>query len=385
MDIFTHHPSSRIVIVFWPPSNLCDAFLHKFPSTTQPSNISKMSVDELLNGIILSLGQTEASVLSAQQKFITESEELLPTMVKDLLAKSSEDLEGMSLLSLKENALLSYVNNLVLVLLAHLERMQEGTDSEKLELLKLKAVQSTVEQRACLEKGVKPLEKKLSYQLEKMVRSFHRMEEDNAKLEAKINEQVENETAEPANSESESDSDSESDSEEDEDALSYKPDSSALAKMTKKPYKKKESEADEKYRPPKISAAAPPRTFSDKAAPKNHTRKLQSMEEYLAESSDLPQAESSIGATILDHGRGGVKTAKDTKREKEIQKYEESNFTRLPSTATKKTFKQKMAERTNNFAGEDWSMFNNKRNLKEGTSRKRKAGSAWDRVKRRQN
>jgi len=344
-----------------------------------------MSVDELLNGIILSLGQTEASVLSAQQKFITESEELLPTMVKDLLAKSSEDLEGMSLLSLKENALLSYVNNLVLVLLAHLERMQEGTDSEKLELLKLKAVQSTVEQRACLEKGVKPLEKKLSYQLEKMVRSFHRMEEDNAKLEAKINEQVENETAEPANSESESDSDSESDSEEDEDALSYKPDSSALAKMTKKPYKKKESEADEKYRPPKISAAAPPRTFSDKAAPKNHTRKLQSMEEYLAESSDLPQAESSIGATILDHGRGGVKTAKDTKREKEIQKYEESNFTRLPSTATKKTFKQKMAERTNNFAGEDWSMFNNKRNLKEGTSRKRKAGSAWDRVKRRQN
>ncbi|SGZ47991.1 CIC11C00000002906 [Sungouiella intermedia] len=342
-----------------------------------------MSVDELLNGIILSLGQTEASVLSAQQKFITESEELLPTMVKDLLAKSSEDLEGMSLLSLKENALLSYVNNLVLVLLAHLERMQEGTDSEKLELLKLKAVQSTVEQRACLEKGVKPLEKKLSYQLEKMVRSFHRMEEDNAKLEAKINEQVENGTAEPA--ESESDSDSESDSEEDEDALSYKPDSSALAKMTKKPYKKKESEADEKYRPPKISAAAPPRTFSDKAAPKNHTRKLQSMEEYLAESSDLPQAESSIGATILDHGRGGVKTAKDTKREKEIQKYEESNFTRLPSTATKKTFKQKMAERTNNFAGEDWSMFNNKRNLKEGTSRKRKAGSAWDRVKRRQN
>lgn len=343
-----------------------------------------MSVDELLNGIILSLGQTETSVQSAQQKFITESKVLLPTMVKDLLAKSNEELEGMSLLALKENALLSYVNNLVLILLTHLERLQEGADSDKLELMKLKAVQSTVEQRACLEKGVKPLEKKLSYQLEKMVRSFHRMEEDNAKLEAKINEQVENGAAPLEDSGSESDSQSDSDSEEDDDALSYKPDSSALAKMSKKPYKNQSSKSDEKYRPPKISAAAPPRTFDDKAAPKNHTRKLQSMEEYLAESSDLPQAESSIGATILEHGRGGVKTARDSKREKEIQKYEESNFTRLPSTATKKTFKQKMAERANNFAGEDWSIFNNKRNLKDGTSRKRKAGTAWDRAKRRQ-
>lgn len=107
------------------------------------------------------------------------------------------------------------------------------------------------------------------------------------------------------------------------------------------------------------------------------------MEEYLAESSDLPQAESSIGATIVDHGRGGVKTSRDKQKEKEIQRYEESNFTRLPSTATKKTFKQKMAERANTFAGEDWSMFNNKRDLKDGTSRKRKAGTAWDRVKRR--
>lgn len=342
-----------------------------------------MSVDELLSGIVQSLRQTAESVQSTEQKFISESELLLPTMVKDLLAKTDDKLEGMSLLALKENSLLSYVNNLTLVLLSHLERLQSNADLEKLEQLKLKAVQGTVEQRACLEKGVKPLEKKLNYQLEKMVRAFHRMEEDNAKLEAKVNEQVENGDAESSDSSSESESESDS---EDEDELSYKPDSAALAKMTKKPFRGKESERseNEKYRPPKISAAAPPKSFDDRAAPKPHNRKLQSMEEYLAESSDLPQAESSIGATIVDHGRGGVKTSKDKKREQEIQKYEENNFTRLPSTATKKTFKQKMAERANNFAGEDWSMFNNKRTLKEGVSRKRKAGTAWDRVKRRQ-
>lgn len=340
-----------------------------------------MSADELLSGIVHSLEQTEKSVAAAQEKFISESELLLPTMVKDLLEKTSGELEGMSLLALKENSLLSYVNNLAVVLLAHIERLQKGANTDKLELAKLKAVKGTVEQRACLEKGVKPLEKKLNYQLEKMVRAFHRMEEDNAKLEAKINEQVEN-----ADGDSELSSDSDSEDSEEEDELSYKPDSSALAKMTKRPYKRKEkeSESSEKYKPPKISAAAPPRQFDDRAGPKQHTRKLQSMEEYLAESSDLPQTESSIGSTIVDHGRGGVKTGRDKKREQEIQRYEENNFTRLPSTATKKTFKQKMAERANNFAGEDWSMFNNKRNLKEGTSRKRKSGSTWDRVKRRQ-
>lgn len=343
-----------------------------------------MSVDDLLNGISQSIEQTEAAIQNAQQTYISEAELYVPTMVKDLLEKSGADLEGVSLLALKENSLLSYVNNLALVLLTHLERLHTE-DSHRLEQSKLHAVHGTVQQRACLEKGVKPLEKKLSYQLEKMVRAFHRMEEDNAKAEAKVNEQVENGQHEQE-SESNSDSDSDSDSEEDsdEDNLAYKPDSAALAKMSRKPFRGKESEQDEKYRPPKISAAAPPRTFDDKAAPKLHTRKLQSMEEYLAESSDLPQTESSIGATIVQHGRGGVKTSKDTKREQEIQKYEENNFTRLPSTTTKKSYKQKMAERANNFAGEDWSMFNNKRTLKEGTSRKRKAGTAWDRVKRRQ-
>lgn len=340
------------------------------------------SVDDLLGGIILALEQTKASVSAAETKFIAESGEYLPTLIKDLLSKTQSDLEGMSLLSLKNSSLLSYINNLVVVILAHLERINEDADTDKIEELKSKAVEGVVKQRVCLEKGVKPLEKKLTYQLDKMVRSYHRMEEDNAKMEAKINTQAE----EAQDNESASDSESEDSSDEDEDALSYKPDASALAKMATKNSRKGKSESstEDKYRPPKISAAAPPRaTFDDRAVGKKPTRKLQSMEEYLAESSDLPQAESSIGATIVDHGRGGVKTSRDKQKEKEIQRYEESNFTRLPSTATKKTFKQKMAERANTFAGEDWSMFNNKRDLKDGTSRKRKAGTAWDRVKRR--
>lgn len=339
------------------------------------------SMDELLSGIILSLEQTTASVESAESKFISESDQYLPTMIKDLLSKTKTELEGMSLLALKNSSLLSYVNNLVLVLLCHLERISEDANAEKVETLKSKAVEATVQNRVSLEKGIKPLEKKLTYQLDKTVRSYHRMEEDNAKMEAKIN-QTEETLANQLDSASDSESD---DSSDDEDALAYKPDAAALAKMAKaSKYARKDRDADSKYKPPKISAAAPPLAqFSDRAGPKQSTRKLQSMEEYLAESSDLPQSESSIGATIVDHGRGGVKTGRDRQKEREIQRYEENNFTRLHSTVTKKTFKQKMAERANTFAGEDWSMFNNKRNFKEGTSRKRKSGTAWDRVKKR--
>lgn len=342
--------------------------------------MSQPSLDNLLEDIALSLAQTQKAVEVTQKRYIDEAEILLPPMIQQIVTGGKKELEGMSLLALKNNSLLSYVNNLILIILSHLKRLQEDTDS-----IKLSAVKGTIEQRVTLEKGIKPLEKKLAYQLDKMVRSFHRMEEESAKAEKKLNE----ETLDGEHNESRAYSESESsDSEEDEDQLSYRPDAAALAKMAPKKALSKsarESESKEKYKPPKISAVAPPSAnFDDRAGPKKQTRKLQSMEEYLAETSDLPQAESSIGSTIVDKGRGGVKTARERQKEKEIQRYEESNFTRLPSTATKKTFKQKMAERVNNFAGEDWSMFNSSRDMKEGTSRKRKAASAWDRAKRKQ-
>lgn len=343
------------------------------------------SVDSLLNDIVSSFGLTKTSTDDVQNKFISEAKDLYPTMIKDLMAKSGiSELENMSLLSLKNEALLSYVNNIVLIMLAHLERISEDADESSVESLKRRAVERTVEQRTCLEKGVKPLERKLTYQLDKMVRSFHKMEEDNAKMESKINKQVEEGEADSESEEEKPENgDAEDSEEEDDDALAYKPDAAALALLAKKPRRPEAKGArEEKYRPPKISAAAPPTAqFDDKATRQKSNRKLHSMEEFLQENSDMPQAESSIGATILGHGRGGVKTSRDRQKEREIQRYEETNFTRLPSTANKKSFKQKMAERANTFAGEDWSMFNNSRSIRDDTSRKRKAGSSWDRLK----
>lgn len=325
-----------------------------FSSTTL---LAMDSVDTLLAGIAASLAAAESAVGQTQ---VSET----PDLVSALLAKNgASKLEGVSLLALKNSALLAYINHLVLVVVAHMERLQDE-DGEK---AKKKAVEASILHRTTLEKGVKPLEKKLSYQLDKMVRAYNRMAAEGDRVEDEVRENG---------------AGSGSDSDEEDDALSYKPDARALAKMTKSTEKPGSREAPSgTYKPPKISAVAPPVAASRESVPKGSSRKLQSMEEYLQEQSDLPQVENSIGSQIVDHGRGGVKTSRDRQKEMEIQRYEEGNFTRLPSTATKKSFREKQQERANTFAGEDWSIFNNKRTM-EGTSRKRGA-SAWDKVKRR--
>lgn len=342
------------------------------------------NVDELLKTIIAAVETTTGTVDSVAEKL---SNEVFPEIVTNMLESSSaKKPEGMSLLSLKNGSLLAYLNSIVLVLLERLDNLDGNQNGD----VRDTATKNSVIQRVTLEKGVKPLEKKLSYQVEKMVRAYTRMENEEQEADKKLKDK----STQDSDSGSGSGSDSESLSDDEEDALAYKPDTRALSKLAtssdrKSKFSKSKSdgkESAEKYKPPKISAIAPPttqKTYDEDSGPKAKSgRKLQSMEEYLRENSDLPQVEHSVGSQIVDHGRGGVKTQHERQKEKEIQEYEEANFTRLPQSKTKKNYKQKRADMMNNFAGENWSMFNNSRDLSEGTSRKRKAGSAWDRAKR---
>ena len=63
-----------------------------------------------------------------------------------------------------------------MIILAHVEKLSEEDDN--IEDAKLKSIANSITQRVCLEKGIKPLEKKLNYQLDKMVRAYNRMEAD---------------------------------------------------------------------------------------------------------------------------------------------------------------------------------------------------------------
>ncbi|RCK64282.1 U3 small nucleolar ribonucleoprotein LCP5 [Candida viswanathii] len=340
------------------------------------------SIDTILKDIITSTKSTKTSVddLFAH---IQESNTTHPELVTNLLKKSTSTspqgskLEGVSLLSLKNESLVSYINNLVMIVMSQIERLDDDETEDK----RLEAVKRSIVQRVTLEKGVKPLEKKINYQLDKMVRAYGRMEQDELKAEQKLHEEEEEE-------EEEGDEDDEESEDEEDDNLQYRPDASALAKLAPSSSKSKKSatsESNEKYKPPKISAMAPPTAISQKdidaKTSTGKNRKVQSMEEYLQEQSDMPTLDASIGSTIVAHGRGGVKTSHDRRKEKEIQDYEENNFVRLPTSQTKKSYKEKQRDMRNQFAGEDWSMFNNKDVTKEGTSRKRKAGTVWDRVK----
>lgn len=281
-------------------------------------------------------------------------------LVQQLMSKAgmAGELEGVSLLLLKNGAMLGYLDALARVVAVQVERASTNEDTwEEWS----QTVEASVVHRVTLERGVKGLEKRLAYQLDKIGRAYTRAEEEVQKVEQKA--------AAAGEDEEESDSDS------DDAALAFKPDAQALASTMKETAR----DTSGTYKPPRIAAAAAP----DSGKAEKPRRQLQLMEEYLAESGDAPLTESSIGSTIVGHGRGGVKTSRDKQREAEIQRYEEDNFTRLPTTMTKKLAQQKRKEARNTFAGEDWSMFNNNRSVAEGTLRKRKGGSAWDRAKRR--
>lgn len=330
-------------------------------------------MDEILKQMALAMEQAQL-VVSA-----VEIDQDTPEFVRDILDKTGKtEAEGVSLLLLKNQVVLGYVSNAVLAVLEHLQRL-DGASYDAA------PVERTVVQRVAMEKGVRPLEKKLAYQLDKMLRTYTREHQRVVERQQRAQDAAEGDATTGKGSDVDSDgSDAALDSES-EDELNFKPDTSA-ASATSGAGKAgtKSDKSDGKYRPPKLAAAALPTTDSgidDSNEPK--TKKLQSMEEYLREQLDAPLVEALIGLTIVDHGRGGVKTAHDKRREQEIQEYEEANFTRLPEKKTQKSKHHQRRDQMHTFGGEDFSIFNNDRLMLEGTLRKRKAMSAWDRAKRR--
>ncbi|CDK30045.1 unnamed protein product [Kuraishia capsulata CBS 1993] len=318
-----------------------------------------MSLETLLTTILESVKTTTESLKNLEETL--ESGSANPV-------EGTANKEGISLLALKNSSMLSYVNSVVLFALAKLDALEskEGVDIDQIDAI----VKKTVEQRVVLERGVKPLEKKLGYQMDKLTRSFLRMQKDLKEAESK----TVDESADGSGSD---------DSEDEEDAFNYRPNAANFAQPKAGEVKRHdhndqddaegetETESTEKYKPPRISAMVPP----TEEKPRRNRQKLQSMEEYLEEIGDTPMLESSIGSTILDHGRG-VKTSKDVEKEREITRYEEENFTRLPENVTKKQKRKK-----DTFAGEDWSMFGND---KEGERFKsKKVKNTWEKAKRR--
>lgn len=242
--------------------------------------------------------------------------------------------DGISLLDVKNELLLAYLQNLVFLILVKLRKAKQNdsSDGDDEPSVEHGVVRKLVELRLYLEKGVRPLEDKLRYQIEKVLRAA-----DDAARNAKAAQAA---AGSDSDSQSGSDSDEDSDGEdddEDEDKadkanmtdLAFRPSISAVSRSTAQAAAKTKKDADGIYRPPKVAPTAMPTTERREKRERGMIKSA-TMDEFVAdEMSTAPLAQPSIGTNIVQFGRR-MKTASERKEEDERRNYEERNFVRLP-------------------------------------------------------
>ncbi|PYI02367.1 localizes primarily to the nucleolus [Aspergillus sclerotiicarbonarius CBS 121057] len=304
--------------------------------------------------------------------------------------------DGISLLDTKSDLLLSYMQNLVFLVIFQLRGLKSATEdnADTNESLPEDIVKKLVELRVYLDRGVRPLEGRLKYQVDKVIKAAEDAEQAERgapapkKSKAAKKPRDEASGSEDGSSESEGDSEEDEEDEEDIDEMAYRPNVSSFSKKVEPEARNdratRQAPSDGIYRPPKIMPTALPTTESRERR-ERAPRRSNVIDEFVnAEMSSAPLAEPSIGSTIVRGGRQ-TKSKKDREREAERTRYEETNFVRLAKESKKDRAKRLRAEGPNNtFGGEDWQ------GLTEGadritklTRRARGSGTALDRSRKR--
>ena len=285
---------------------------------------------------------------------------------------------GVSLLDIKNELLLSYLQNLVFLIVVKLRNAKTSSGQEEQESTQRynDVVKKLTELRLYLEKGVRPLEEKLRFSLENMLRAADDAERKIAgggKSQSKpkaIGSGSDSEDDSASDSDAQSDdasqiSDDEDEEDEDEDEKPRRPQLSGFKKLVEVNPPTESSDKPGIWRPSKTRRVVMPEPEKRERRERQPNRSI-TMEEYVAnELVSGPIAEPSVGTTILDRGRT-VKTAAERRKDEERREYEERNFTRLPAPSKKERAKQaKLAGRGGRmvFGGEEW------RDLGEGVDR----------------
>lgn len=292
---------------------------------------------------------------------------------------------GVSLLDVKNELLLSYLQNLAFLILVKLRNSNTQDKQDSTETYN-DVVKKLTELRLYLEKGVRPLEEKLRFSLENMLRAADDAERKKAGAEMESARSKSKKSRGDGESGSEQDSDEdagsdEDDEDEDEDEKPRRPQLAGFKKLIDVDPPKTSDENPGVWRPSKTRRVIMPELDKRERRERVPTRSS-AVEEYVAnELISGPMAEPSVGTTILDRGRT-VKTAEERKRDDERRDYEERNFTRLPVPGKKERTKQaKQAGKSGRmvFGGEEW------RDLGEGVNRierltQKKGGSTGTRA-----
>ncbi|MCJ1381404.1 hypothetical protein MMC17_004514 [Xylographa soralifera] len=315
--------------------------------------------------------------------------------------------DGISLLDTKNELLLSYLQNLVFLIVLKLrdvsnssgEHGNQGNSVGESDSIRDEVVKKLVELRVYLEKGAKPLEGRLRYQIDKVVRAA---EDEDAKeaASAMLKSQNTNGAAAGARTinghhsnggrkDDVSDDSDVSHSDEEEDAqpattvdpLAYRPNPSALTLPSRPEARTSTSRSDGIYRPPRITPTSLPTTTPRNTTTSKRPSKSATLDEFVAtELSTAPIAEPSIGSTIIDRGRRS-KSAKEREAEKERRGYEESNYLRLPTEGKKG--KGRGRKDGMGYGGEEWRGLGEGAERVVGLTRKGRGGSVLERSRKR--
>ncbi|KAI0423320.1 U3 small nucleolar ribonucleoprotein lcp5-like protein [Xylaria grammica] len=307
----------------------------------------------------------------------------LPALLESLTTSLSSALEatpklagidktenGVSLLDIKNELLLSYLQNLVFLILIKI-RNAKGDDTDTSEdstELPDTVVKKLVELRLYLDKGVRPLEERLRFQLDKIIRAVD---------DADRNEKMAKE-AEDAESESGSESDDGSDddggdetghgSDDKTQSLTNAKQGPSFSNFSAPVSVGMAAAAQDKtgvYRAPKITPTVMPTTERRERAERRPVKSA-TINEYIAdELSTAPSVLPSVGSNVVFGGRK-VKSATDRDEEQRRREFEETNFVRLPKESKKQRAEKNKMERRSakmSFGGEEW------RDLGEGVDR----------------
>ncbi|CAL3965470.1 hypothetical protein PZA11_001792 [Diplocarpon coronariae] len=280
--------------------------------------------------------------------------------------------DGISLLDVKNELFLSYLQNLVFLILVKLRNRRSGSKDDD-DGLDTSATKKLVELQVYLEKGVRPLESRLKYQIDKVLRAA----DDAKRAEESISIQA------PSKNVKESENPEEDSDEEDTniaglkssefDDLQYRPNPTSFIRPATAELDFQRKSDGGVYKPPRIQATAMPSTSAPREKEARKPNKSATLDEFVStELSAAPLVEPSIGSTIVSGGRR-IKSEKEKTDERERREYEEKNYVRLPKESKKD--RAKKPRKDAGYGGEEW------RGLGEGIDRierltMRKSGSS---------
>ncbi|CAG8411890.1 unnamed protein product [Penicillium salamii] len=328
--------------------------------------------------------QSLSTLLETLTTCLSTTVSSLPKAQKDASNATIEPpQDGISLLDTKSEILLSYLQNLVFLIIFQLRNVSAKQSKEKSapvdNSIEEDIRKKLIELRVYLERGVRPLEGRLKYQVDKVIKAAEEAEraEKIQPTKAKSSRKA------AKDSDASSDEDegsSESEGDEDIDEMAYRPNVSAFSKGPAEKKQAKPSKPTEEgpgdgiYRPPRIMPTALPTTERRERQDRRPIRSNVIDDFVNAEMSSAPMAEPSVGSTIIDGGRT-TKSRKDQEHEQKRTTYEETNFVRLPKE-TKKDLAKRGGRKDTTYGGDEWKDLNAGADHIERLTRKTKSNGA---------